>query len=301
MAELVGLISASADILNGIVKVIDQATQAWDRTKNGKKYLDNVVIQVKITREILQKIVVGENNQHSSEVHQAVELVNNKAKELDTAVQSLTKSSEEGSMRVFLDEFFRGNARAKRFDKLQRDLYHAQTILITALVASKVNNTNFFHINIKTIDQVKECFVRCHGINCAPPIVQLLQEKGTPVGDGSELWQVSAEDLEAFINEQQSSEPKTVRIMENNNLTDFSMMTAEVGAPGQAAPPVDEVWAVGNTLSGSAMVIAGPITYETSTQMQMVRASLDHVRQEPQLAFSILAQVMPGLKPPREH
>ncbi|KAI1132725.1 hypothetical protein F5Y10DRAFT_184878 [Nemania abortiva] len=179
MAEFAGLISASANILGGVAKVIEQAIEAWDRTKNGAKYLDTLVIHVRITREILQKIVCVKKNQHGPEVYSAVKLVNNTAQELGAAVESLTKSYEEGGIKLFLDEFFRGNARAKHFDKLQRDLQHAQTVLILALVASKVSNTNLFNINIKVLKQVKQCFVRCRGINCAPPIVHLVTEKGT--------------------------------------------------------------------------------------------------------------------------
>ncbi|KAJ8132160.1 hypothetical protein O1611_g1464 [Lasiodiplodia mahajangana] len=179
MAELIGLLSTCAELLSGIIKAIEKTTEAWDRTKNGKKYLDNVVIQVRITREILQNIVKVKKKKRGPEVYSAVELVHRAAKELGGAVDRLAKSYEEGSMKIFLDELFRGTAREKNFDKLQRDLYHAQTLLILALVASKVSNTNFFRINIKTMKQVKQCFVRCQGTDSSPPVVRLLEEKGT--------------------------------------------------------------------------------------------------------------------------
>ncbi|KAI0109122.1 hypothetical protein GGR51DRAFT_512807 [Nemania sp. FL0031] len=178
MAELIALLSTCFGLLSGIIKTIEKTTEAWDRTKNGKKYLDNVAIQVRITREILQRIVKAKKNKRGPEVYSAVEHVYNTAKELGTAIDKWAKSYEEGSMKVFLDELFCGNSRAKYLDKLQRDLYHAQTLLILALVASKVSNTTFFRINIKTINQIKQCFVRCQGNDSTPPIVQILEEKG---------------------------------------------------------------------------------------------------------------------------
>ncbi|KAI0449048.1 hypothetical protein F5B21DRAFT_75661 [Xylaria acuta] len=287
--DIVGLISGTGAILGGIVSVIEQTTEAWDRTKNGKKYLDSVVIQIKITREILEKFVKVETDlQSMPEVYSAVGLVKEKALELETAVNDLIKSSGDGgSLKVFLSEIFQGNARAKIFDRLQRDLYQAQTILITSLVANRVSNTNIFHVNINTVNKVKECFTQCEGPNCAPAIIQLLNEKGKPVGDGT-VWQISEEDLEAFLKESQSSEPQTVRIVENNKLKDLAFITADVGNPGKTAPKVDVVKATGNELSGSALIIAGPVTFETAAKMQIVREALPVLRTEKEEALKVL-------------
>ncbi|RYC58659.1 hypothetical protein CHU98_g7556 [Xylaria longipes] len=237
--EIIGLIATCGSILAGVVTVIEHATQSWDRAKKGKKYLDNVVVQIKITRDILEKIVKVETDLQSPEVYSAVELVNQKAKELEIAVQSLTKSFGESNMKVFLDDLIRGNARAEEFDRLQRDLYQAQTILITSLVANKVNNTNVFIVNIKTIDQIKQCFTEVEGVDTVPPIVGTLKKKGIPIGDGA-MWQINKEDLEALTQEAGSSDPRSIRVIANNTMSDFALATADIGAQGQAAPTKSE-------------------------------------------------------------
>jgi hypothetical protein len=256
------------------VKVIEQATKAWDRTKNGKRYLDGVVVQIKITRQILEQIVKVEPNlQRSDTVYIAVEFVNEKAKELDAAVKDMAKSSGVGSWRVFLIEFIRGDARVENFDRLQRDLCHAQSILITSLVANPVSNTNIYHVNINAVDRLMQCFIKWEGDECAPPILQLIKERGTPVGDGS-VWVISKEDLYAFNNESRSSAPKIERIIVGNELKDLALITGDVGKPGEAAPRVDIMRTEHNKLSGCAMVIGGPIAFEAYANTLTLRTAL---------------------------
>ncbi|KAJ8127338.1 hypothetical protein O1611_g6300 [Lasiodiplodia mahajangana] len=291
--DIVGLISATGAILGSIVSGIEKATDAWDRTKNGKKYLDDVVIQTQITQDILGKLGGADPQSLPEETFRAIELVKAKAEDLDTVVKQMQSSRDGNSLKVFLSEFFHGNARVKAFDRLQRDMYHAQGVLITSLVASRVENTNIFHVNLYTVEEIKQCFTQREGINCAPPILQLLKDKGTPVegGDGT-IWQIKEEDLKNFLEETKSSEPETVRIMQDNKLKDMAFMTADVGNPGEDAPKVDVVRAVGNELTGSALMIAGPVTFKTAAEMQVLREALPVLRSDKKEALNALNRVL---------
>ncbi|GAP83550.2 hypothetical protein SAMD00023353_0200760 [Rosellinia necatrix] len=254
-------------------------------------YLDSVSAQVKVTHRILKGIDRIDSSQQS-DFCLAARMIKVKAMELDSAVQHLIKASEEADMRVFLDESFRGNSRAQHFDRLQRELSQAQAILITVLVAHKVNDMDVFRIRTRAMNLVNQSFSRHYGFSCAPPIFQLLKAKGGSVGNGSEARQIGAEDFETFSREQQSSEPKTIRMMERGEVTELNLMTTKADAPGRATATADEIRAIGSMLAGNATVIAGHITFETGIQTQILRQVLNDSRARGELAHEFVSRVM---------
>ncbi|KAJ8126532.1 hypothetical protein O1611_g7107 [Lasiodiplodia mahajangana] len=204
MSEISGLISACVSILGGVAIAIDQAIQAEDRTGRRKKYLESIMIQIEITLRILELIKIRPDLQ-DSELYSAVALANEKAKELDLTIKSLTKSLRKRSPKLFLRSLFQRNSLQGQFAEIYRNLYQTRTSLILSLIAKKVD-TNIFHIDGETVDQIKECFVQYEGMNFEPPILQLSEDKRMLIRNGSS-WQIGAEGFEAPRTTARSSNP----------------------------------------------------------------------------------------------
>lgn len=292
--DIIGLVASCGQILEGIINVIERSTNALDRARNGVKYLNGVCTQVKITMQILENIVKVENQLHGEHVSAAVSLVKLKATDLKQAVTELSKSQGDGGFKMFLKEFFLGDAKAQKFDRLQSELSQAQTTLITSLVAVRIDAKNIYYINLNIVNRVSQCFGQCEDVNCARRIIHLLRDLGEPVSDDQVWWQVQQEDLEKILEQPLSSERTTIRVMRNNELRDFSLATADVGDPGEEAPHVDKVVAERNKLFDDAYMVAGPVSYETSTKLQTMRASLYVLKRDEKAARKVL-ESMTGL------
>lgn len=230
-----------------------------------------------------------------------MKLLNDKAADLEKAARELTQTANAGKVKTFLDELIRGDSRIENFEKLQDDLSMAQTTLITALVASNNTNSAYSYINVEVVTEVDNCFSCLPEVNSEANypkrILHLIKERGTPLGDGT-ICSVSTEDLEMLAQNLPWSQGKTVRIISDNKMKDFGLVTADVGKKGEGRPHVDTVIARNNEVFGNAYMIVGTIDYKSSMQMMTVRAGLDTLKGDKQVALNNLNQLVPGLAGP---
>ncbi|KAI1122206.1 heterokaryon incompatibility protein-domain-containing protein [Nemania abortiva] len=205
MSELANLASDCGLILDRVLTIIEQAAQAEDYAEGQKKYLNSAAIQIKITLHIFGMIGF-KANLRDSEVFSAVALVNDKARELDLAVKRLMIFPEKSTTEVLLTKLFQGGPLLEKFGELYQSLYRAQIILVIFLVAEKVTNTNVFYIDVKVVNQIKEHFTQCEGVNYEPRTIWYLRKRGTLSKDNTS-WQICGDSLKAIRTEALSLNP----------------------------------------------------------------------------------------------
>lgn len=288
--------ASCGQILEGTFAIIDKIRAALDRNKKGAKVFSQIGIQVRITREILDRVVKDDQRPPVPAVSAAVKLVQQRAADLEGAAQELEKSLSAGKVKAFLDEFIRADTRIEKFDKMQTELSMAQTTLITSLVVFN-DNGGKSDINVSIVEKVHNCFDPVAEVNYPERILSLISERGVPLDDGT-ICRVSTKDLEELMQNLPSSYGKVVRIISANKLRDFSFVTAEVGNEGEGIPHVDTVIAERNDLGGDAYMAAGPISYETSAKLQTIRMSLHTLREDRQASHQALANLVPGFAGP---
>ncbi|KAK1703433.1 uncharacterized protein BDZ83DRAFT_758892 [Colletotrichum acutatum] len=305
MAEIVGLVVACVEVLEATFETVQRITTALERikerNKNGFKTLDSVCAQVAITKQILKNIVQVDEEHHTPLVYASVELVKQKACNLKAAAEEFG-SPAENKFKAFLNELIRGDARLKTFDRMQVDLIMAQSTLITSLVAHNyVQGTTegTVDINISIVERVNNFFKPDIEVNYARQILNLVGGHGEPIDDGI-VCTVKAQDLEKLMQDVPQRLPgangKIVRILNHNHVEDWGMVTVDIGSPGEGTPHVDSVTAEFNVVSGNGFCSAGPMSYNTASKTQALRASLKTVEGNQDAALKMLEATLPDFK-----
>lgn len=289
-------------LLGGIITVINGSTKAWDRRKNGTKYFDDVCTQIEITKQILETVIKVETELHTEYIAKSVELIKLRAEDLKNAANQLAASkSGFGTflLHELIPEVLTGNAKAAKFDEKQRNFIAGHTILISSMLVCQVGSkhvagTNTVQIDMNIVNRVNERFKQFEGLKGGLRILDIINTRGTPVDEKFILWQIREEDL-AELSKQLPSE--IVRIIRDNEVNEFGMVTADVGKPGEDAPHVDRVVAERNKVSGSGLLAAGPMAYDTMANLQGIRTAMPAlVKERPEEAANMLKALIPGLK-----
>lgn len=295
--EIIALIATCVDILDTTFTIIGKIKAALDSKKNGAKRLREIEVQVKITSQILEEVVKNNKNHHISPVINALELVRKKSAELEEAAQELSSSIEGGKLKAILNEF-RGDSRIDKLEKLQNGLNMAQTSLITAMVASNKSGSDYSDINVSVVKQVDECFCKFPEVklesNYPRQIINLLKQRGEPVEDGT-ICTVTTRDLENIVNNLPWADGKTIRIISDNKVEEFGLVSADVGREGEGRPHIDTVKAVGNKVSGAGYIVVGTLDYVTSMNMQATRMGYANLKDDKEFARNTVMNLVPGL------
>jgi len=285
--EPIGAVVACLDILDRSLRILDRARKAWDRTKNGISYLDNICFDVKAIIGVVNVVNLAPELQ-GEPVSAAVSQLSSTAARLEKILDDLEKESEadKSKFRKFMKHFIDGNGEKEMMEGMRRDLNDGKSTLILSLVTAQVGITQVsgkgdIIINVVEVSKVDKLFRDCPDLEEGLRIVKLLRARGKKEIDGS--WHLLEDDLEELQNPPPYPpypEPvvgRTRQFVDNNKAQSGGFLLGgnlgKDGGDSKSIYHVDDLFVRNNVVSTGGIMIGGGTSLENMVGFLQARAA----------------------------
>jgi len=140
MAEVLGVISAAVQLIDGAIEIIKAFKKAYDRQQNHENFLEKYRLELVAIRESIQ-MVEGEKGLATPQVLKALKRLEEPEKELLEWLRKVDRSNKK-AVRRFVDQLIHGKADRKRLDEILAELNLANMKLNIAINVASAGRTH---------------------------------------------------------------------------------------------------------------------------------------------------------------